>query len=81
MARTARISVDADLIIRELVQSTKKSKVEIIEAALKSYRFHERMRVLNVEYEKWRSDKEAWAEELRERNELEGTLLDGLEEY
>lgn len=81
MALTARISVDTDRILRELVQFTGKSKVEIIEDALKSYRFHERMRLLNDEYERLRSNKEAWAEELGERKELEGSLLDGLEEY
>lgn len=81
MALTARISPASDHIIEELVSTTGKSKVEIIEEALKSYRFHERMRLLNEEYENLRSDKKAWAEELKERKELEGTLLDGLEEY
>lgn len=81
MALTARISSDSDHIIEELVKTTGKTKVDIIEDALKSYRFHERMRILNDEYERLRSDKQAWAEELKERQELEGTLLDGLEEY
>ena len=61
------------------MQTTGKTKIDIIEDALKSYRFHERMRILNDEYERLRSDKKAWAEELEERQELEGTLLDGLE--
>jgi hypothetical protein len=81
MALTARISSASDHIIEELVNTTGKSKVDIIEEALKSYRFHERMRLLNEEYERLRSDKKAWAKELEERKELEGTLLDGLEEY
>ncbi len=81
MALTARISPVSDHIIEELVSTTGKSKVDIIEEALKSYRFHERMRLLNEEYERLQKDKKAWAEELEERKELEGTLLDGLEEY
>lgn len=81
MASTARISSVSDHIIEELVSTTGKSKVEIIEEALKSYRFHERMRILREEYEGLQADKKAWAEELKERKELEGTLLDGLEDY
>ena len=81
MALTARISPVSDHIIEELVTATGKAKIVIIEEALKSYRFHERMRILNQEYERLRSDNKAWAEELKERNELEGTLFDGLEEY
>jgi hypothetical protein len=81
MALTSRISRDSDQIITELVLSTGKSKVDIIEQALKCYRFQERMRVLKEEYVKLQANKHAWTEELKERNELEGTLLNGLEEY
>lgn len=58
-----------------------KPKLDIIEEALKSFRFHERMKLLNEQYEKLRSNKKLWAEELKERKELEGTLDDGLKEY
>lgn len=81
MALTARISGESDHILQELVVKTGKSKIEIIDEALKSFRFHERMRLLNMEYEKLRSNKEAWNQELEERKELEGTLNDGLEKY
>lgn len=81
MASTARISSTSEHIIEELMTTTGKSKVDIIEEALKSYHFHERMKILHEDYERLRSDKKAWAEELKERKELEGTLLDGLEEY
>lgn len=81
MASTARISSNSDRIIEELVNTTGKLKIEIIEEALKFFYFHERMKKLNEEYEKLRSDEKGWAEELSERQELEGTLLDGLEEY
>ncbi len=81
MALTARISSVSDYIIEELVSTTRKSKIDIIEEALKFYRFHERMRLLSQEYENLRTDEKAWAQEIEERKELEGTLLDGLEEY
>jgi hypothetical protein len=80
MAHVARISPLSDSIIHELVDKTGKSKIVIIEEALESYRFHERMRLFNESYEKLRADKEMWEEELKEREELEGTLSDGLED-
>ena len=81
MALTARILGESDRILQELVAKTGKSKIEIIDEALKSYRFHERMKLINKDYEGRRSYKKTWDQELEERNELEGTLLDGLEEY
>lgn len=81
MAKTARISPTSDHIIEELMVTTRKNKIDIIEEALKFYRFGERMRLLTEEYEKLQSDEKAWKEELTERTELEGTLNDGLEEY
>lgn len=80
MALTARISQNSDAIIQELVLKTGKTKVEIIEEALESYRYYERMRTLSEQYERLRSDKKAWEQELKERQELDGTLLDGLDD-
>lgn len=48
--------------------------------ASKSNRYQERMRVLNEQFECLRADKNAWEQELKERQELEGTVRDGLEE-
>jgi hypothetical protein len=78
MAHTARISPTSDAIIHELANKTGKSKIVIIEEALESYRFRERMRLFNESYEHLKADKKKWAEELKDRNELEGTLMDGL---
>lgn len=80
MALTARISENSDAIIHELVVRTGKTKVEIIDEALESYRYHERMRILNEQFEALRADKKAWQRELKERAELEGTIGDGLED-
>lgn len=78
MAHTARISSLSDIIIEELAAKTGKSKIIIIEEALESYRFRERMREFNEAYEKLRTDTKGWSQELKEREELEGTLDDGL---
>lgn len=80
MALTARISSTSDAIIHELIKKTGKSKIIIIEEALESYRLRERMRLFNESYKRLKDNKEKWAEELRERSELEGTLADGLED-
>lgn len=80
MALTARISPASDAIIHELANKTGKSKIVIIEEALESYRFRERMRLFNESYVKLKDDKAKWAQELEERNELEGTLGDGFED-
>ena len=80
MALTARISVNSDAILQELIAKTGKTKIEIIEEALETYRYNERMRILNVEYERLRANKDLWEQELKERKELDGTLMDGLED-
>ncbi len=80
MASTARISPNSHAIIQELALKTGKTKVEIIDEALEYYRYHERMRILNEQYENLRSNKIAWEQELKERQELDGTLMDGLED-
>lgn len=80
MALIARISPTSDEIIHELVDKTGKSKIVIIEEALESYRFRERMRLFNESYERLKADTKAWTEELKERAVLEGTLMDGLED-
>lgn len=79
MASTARISSQSNAIISELMLQTGKTKIEIIEEALRSYLYHKRMELLNEQYERLRSDEKAWNDELQERRDLEGTLMDGLD--
>ena len=45
---------------------------------LETYRRDERMQLLNVGFDRLRSNEDAWNEELKDREELEGTLNDGL---
>jgi hypothetical protein len=80
MAMTARISKTSDKIIHEMSTITHKNKIEIIEEALVLYRHYERMRMLNESFENLRANEHLWEEELKERKELEGTLLDGLDD-
>ena len=78
MVSATEISRVSEAIIKELVANTGKSEIEIIEEALESYRFHERMKKLKDQYVVLQSNEENWKQELAERKELEGTLLDGL---
>lgn len=80
MALTARISSISEAIIDELASKTGKPKIVIIEEALESYRFLERMRLFNESYAKLKADKKAWAQELADQEILEGTLQDGFED-
>jgi len=79
MAQTARISSRSDSIIQEVGLLTGKSKIEIIESALETYRHHERMRLFNDSYYRLSKNKKEWQHEQDERQILEGTLKDGLE--
>lgn len=79
MAQTARISSRSDVIIKEMVSLTGYSKVEVIEHALETYRRSEKMRLMNEAYKNLQFDECTWKEELEEREELEGTIGDGLE--
>ncbi len=80
MASTIRVSSRGQLIIEDIVKMTKKQKVEILEEALEDYRFRERMRILSEDFDRLRSNEEAWQQELEERRELDGTIGDGLED-
>ncbi|NGX61271.1 MAG: hypothetical protein K940chlam9_00754 [Chlamydiae bacterium] len=80
MSGTTRISPKSTESLQEITNLTGYSKIEAIEIALKFYLHHEKMRQFNESYALLRSDEEAWNEEMEERNILEGTLEDGLEE-
>lgn len=57
----------------------KLTKNEIIDEDLESCRYHEMMCLLSAQYDRLQSNKKAWCEELQERQELDGVLMDGLE--
>lgn len=80
MAQTARISSRSNAIISEISSLTGNSKVEIIEKALETYRRIERLRLMNDDYSRLKSNQSEWEEELKDRKDLEGTNYDGFEE-
>jgi len=80
MGLTSRISKQSSYLINEMVSITGKTKIEVIEEALKLYCHYERMKLVNDAYAELRQNKKAWEEEEKEREELEGTMSDGLEE-
>lgn len=53
--------------------------MEIKQEALELYRYHERMQLFNEAYSKLRLDEKASKNELKEREELVGTLGDGID--
>lgn len=80
MAQTARISNKSDHILQEMVKLTGLNKSEVIESALADFRHKERMRRFNESYLRLKNNPAAWEEELKDREELEGTIGDGLED-
>ena len=80
MAQMARISSKSDNLIKEIVTLTGKRKTEVLEAALECYKHYEKMRLFNRGYAHLKSNKKKWQEEQEERESLEGTLMDGLED-
>jgi len=79
MAQTSRITPVTDHIIHEMALLTGKSKIEIIEEAVKKYRHSERMRMFKESYQ--RKNKKEQEEDLKEIELLDGMLNDGLEDY
>lgn len=80
MAQTARISIESDRIIHEMVSMTGKTRIEIIEEALDAYKHQKRMELFNDAYAKLKLNKKAWKGELRERVELDAMIEDGLKD-
>ena len=80
MAQTARLSAKSDSLIKEIVAITGKCKTDVLESALECYRHYEKMRLFNKGYRRLKSKKRTWQEEQEERESLEGTLMDGLED-
>lgn len=80
MAMTARMTKRADDLATKLSYTTGKDKAHVIELALEKLYHEERMRLFNEAYSNVKSNGKLWKIEEGERSELEGTLLDGLEE-
>lgn len=77
---TAKISAQSARILDRLQRLYHKPKTALIDAALKKYEDQIMLDAINDGYARLRTDKKVWKEELNERQELEGTIGDGLED-
>jgi molybdopterin synthase catalytic subunit len=80
MAIQAKISERSKKIIREIVHDTGESQIAVIEHAVLAYHREWRLQKLNESFNQLRQNKGAWKEELRERELLDKTFGDGLDE-
>ena len=76
---TAKISPTSARILERLQRRYHKPKTVLIDLALKKYEDQILLEEINEGYARLKADKKAWEEELKERQELEGTVEDGLE--
>lgn len=77
---TAKISPKTARILERLQHRYHKPKTVLIDLALKKYEDQILLEEINEGYARLKADKKAWEEELIERQELEGTVGDGLED-
>jgi hypothetical protein len=77
---TAKISPNAVRTLERLQRRYHKPKTVIIDMALKKYEEQILLEEINEGYARLKADKKAWEEEIEERQELEGTVGDGLED-
>ena len=79
-SHTVRVSAKTHQHLRELSESTGEPITTILTKAVGRYRREERRRAANQLYAEYLSDAAAREEFDAEQAELDGTLLDGLEE-
>lgn len=77
---TAKINSATAKRLDRLQRLYHKPKTVLIDIALKKYEDQILLEGINEGYARLNADKKAWEEELKEREELEGTLEDGLED-
>jgi predicted transcriptional regulator len=77
---TAKISAHASRILNRLQKRFHKPKTLLIDQALKSFEDQLLLEEINEGYARLKADKKGWKEELEEREELQGTIRDGLED-
>jgi predicted CopG family antitoxin len=77
---TIRISAESHDMLKRLATKEKTSMNAVIERALEIYRRKNFLEETNKAFAALKSNKEAWAEELEERELWESTIGDALEE-
>jgi predicted DNA-binding protein len=73
-----RISPRAKATLRELSKREGKSMQAVLDEAIDHYRRETFLDRANAAYAQLRKDPKAWRQELAERAEWDGTLMDGL---
>lgn len=75
-----RIREDTFASIKEVAEEEHESMQALLARAWELYRRQRILELSNAVYAAMREDPQAWQEELEEREALEGTLADGLED-
>src|ERR1700726_3534675 len=78
-APTGRISEASHQILKELVEQTGETMMDVLAKALDVYRRKLFFDQMNAGYAELRADPEAWAEHEAERKLWDATLMDGLD--
>ena len=78
---TVRITPRAHKALRELSKSTGKPMRFVIESALEAYKRTRFWDACDSAYTRLRSNPKQWAEVVKEREEWDATLSDGLDPY
>jgi len=80
MAATVRISDAAHKALSELAESEQVPMQTVLDRAIENYRRNRFLDAVNKTYASLRSDSQAWAVELEEREEWSRTVTDGDDE-
>lgn len=80
MSSTVRISKDSHRALRELSDVEKVPLQTVLERAIETYRRQRFLEAANRQYAVLRQDKEAWKQEVAERDEWDRTAGDGLDD-
>ncbi len=79
-ATTVRVSAKAHQQLKEIARADGISLTEALNRIIEAQRRQRFLEGLSQDYAVLRKDEGAWQEEQEERNALEGTLMDGLED-
>jgi predicted transcriptional regulator len=79
-SETVRIKPETHAKLKELASKAGESLPNTLERAIDAYYREQFLADVNRAYAALRADPKAWAQELAEREAMEGTLADGLED-
>ena len=77
--QNVRISPKSKAVLRDLAKREGKPMQAVLDEAIESYQRDKFLDTVNAAYARLQADPKAWKEELAERRQWDGTLMDGLE--